>query len=169
MAVAFGGTNASMKIEKDTAVTLRYKVTDAAHKTLDAGPGPMVYLHGGYGNTFALIEQALEGKEKGYQTVVSLQPQDAFGPRDEGLVQTIPKSQFPPGVKVGGTLHGRDASGQERAFHVVKIKGDKVLLDGNHPMAGKALRFVLAVTEVRAASAVEIEHGHVHGEHGHHH
>lgn len=169
IAAVFGGTNTPMKIEKDTAVTLRYKVTDAAHKTLDAGPGPMVYLHGGYGNTFAKIEQALEGKEKGYQAVVALQPQDAFGERDESLVQTIPKSEFPPGVKVGGTLHGRDASGREHAFHVVKIKGDKVLLDGNHPMAGKALRFIVTVTDVRAATAVEIEHGHVHGEHGHHH
>ncbi len=158
-----------MKIEKDTAVTLHYKVTDAAHKTLDAGAGPMVYLHGGYGNTFAKIEQALDGREKGFQTVVALQPEDAFGARDESLVQTIPKSEFPPGVKVGGTLHGRDESGNERAFHVVKIKGDTVLLDGNHPMAGKALRFVVTVTDVRAASAVEIEHRHVHGEHGHHH
>ena len=159
----------AMKIEKDTAVTLRYKVTDAAHKTLDAGPGPMVYLHGGYGNTFARIEQALEGKEKGFQTVVALQPQDAFGERDEKLVHTIPKSEFPPGVKVGGTLNGRDDSGRELPFHVVKIKGDKVLLDGNHPLAGKSLRFTLMVTGVRAATAVEIEHGHVHGEHGHHH
>lgn len=158
-----------MKIEKDTAVTLRYKVTDAERRTLDAGPGPMVYLHGGYGNTFARIEQALEGQQKGYQTVVALEPQEAFGERDESLVQTIPKSEFPPGIKVGGTLQGRDASGHERSFYVMKVKGDKVLLDGNHPMAGKALRFIVKVDDVRAATAVEIEHGHVHGEHGHHH
>lgn len=158
-----------MKIEKNTAVTLRYRVADASRKILDAGADPMVYLHGGYGNTFARIEQALEGQQKGYQTVVELQPQDAFGERDETLVQTIPKSEFPPGVKVGGTLQGRDEAGNARSFTVVKIKGDKVLLDGNHPMAGKALRFSLTVTGVRAATAVEIEHGHVHGEHGHHH
>lgn len=158
-----------MKIEKNTAVTLRYRVADASRKILDAGADPMVYLHGGYGNTFARIEQALEGQQKGYQTVVELQPRDAFGERDETLVQTIPKSEFPPGVKVGGTLQGRDEAGNARSFTVVKIKGDKVLLDGNHPMAGKALRFSLTVTGVRAATAVEIEHGHVHGEHGHHH
>lgn len=158
-----------MKIAKDTAVTLRYKVTDAQRQTLDAGPGPMVYLHGGYGNTFARIEQALEGQEAGYQTVVALQPEDAFGERDEALVQTMPKSEFPPGVKVGGTLPGRDEAGNERAFRVVKIKGDTVLLDGNHPMAGRALRFIVKVDDVRAATAVEIEHRHVHGEHGHQH
>jgi FKBP-type peptidyl-prolyl cis-trans isomerase SlyD len=158
-----------MNIEQNTAVTLRYKVSAASRRVLDDGADPMVYLHGGYGNTFARIEAALEGQTKGYQTVVELQPQDAFGERDESLVQTIPKSEFPPGVKVGGMLKGRDDAGHERQFTVVKIKGDKVMLDGNHPMAGKALRFALAVTDVRAASAVEIEHGHVHGEHGHHH
>ena len=158
-----------MKIEKNTAVTLRYKVTDASRKTLDEGSEPMVYLHGGYGNTFTKVEQALEGQEKGFQAVIELQPGDAFGERNEKLVQTIPKSEFPPGVKVGGTLSGRDESGRELPLHVVKIKGDKVLLDGNHPLAGKALRFIVKVTDVRAASAVEIEHRHVHGEHGHHH
>ncbi len=158
-----------MKIEKNTAVTLRYKVTDANRNTLDDGAEPMVYLHGGYGNTFAKIEAALDGQVKGYQTVVELQPQDAFGARDESLLQTIPKREFPPGVKVGGSLQGRDASGASRVFTVVKVKGDQVLLDGNHPMAGKALRFSLTVADVRAASAAEVEHGHVHGQHGHHH
>jgi len=158
-----------MKIAKDTAVTLSYEVTDTGHRTLDAGTQPMVYLHGGYGNTFDRIEQALEGQEKGYQTVLVLQPEDAFGLRDESLLRTIPKSQFPPGVKVGGSLQGRDDTGQTRTFRVLKIKGDQVLLDGNHPMAGKALRFSVKVDDVRSATAVEIEHRHVHGEHGHHH
>jgi FKBP-type peptidyl-prolyl cis-trans isomerase SlyD len=158
-----------MKIEKNTAVTLRYKVTDAHRQLLEDGKDPMVYLHGGYGNTFAKIEAALEGQETGYQTTIELSPQDAFGERDEALVQTIPKAEFPPGVKVGGSLKGQDETGHERVFTVLKIKGDKVLLDGNHPMAGKTLRFTVRVDEVRAATPVEIEHGHVHGEHGHHH
>jgi FKBP-type peptidyl-prolyl cis-trans isomerase SlyD len=158
-----------MNIEKNTVVTLRYKVLDAERRTLEESREPMVYLHGGYGNTFAKIEQALDGQLPGYQTTVDLAPQDAFGERDEGLVQTIPKSQFPPGVKVGGQLRGRDANGQTRSFTVMKIKGDRVLLDGNHPMAGKALRFTLTVVAVRAATGEEIAHGHVHGEHGHHH
>lgn len=158
-----------MKIEKNTAVTLRYKVQDATGKLLEESREPMVYLHGGYGNTFPKIEQALEGKEPQYQTTVELQPQDAFGLRDEGLLQTIPKTQFPPGVKVGGQLQGRGEDGQAHAFTVMKIKGDKVFLDGNHPFAGKVLRFNLTVTGVRAATEEEVAHGHVHGEHGHHH
>ncbi len=158
-----------MKIEKNTAVTLRYKVTDANRMPLEESREPMVYLHGGYGNTFAKIEQALEGQLPGFQTTVALQPADAFGERDESLVQTIPKSQFPPGVKVGGKLQGQDEQGQARSFTVAKIKGDKVLLDGNHPMAGRALRFTVTVMAVRPATEVEIAHGHVHGEHGHQH
>ena len=158
-----------MKIEKDTAVTLRYRVTDPTGKLLDAGGEPMVFLHGGYGNTFPKIEAALEGQLAGFQATIDLSAQDAFGERDEALVQTIPKSQFPPGVKVGGQLQGRDEQGQLRNFTVLKIKGDKVMLDGNHPMAGRAMRFSVTVLAVRAASAVEIEHRHVHGEHGHQH
>jgi len=158
-----------MKIEKDTAVTLRYKVADTQGKLLEESKEPMVYLHGGYGNTFPKIEEALQGREAGYQTTLELQPQDAFGLRDENLVQTIPKTQFPPGVKVGGQLEGHGEDGHAHVFTVVKIKGDKVMLDGNHPMAGKALRFNLTVTEVRPATEEEIAHGHVHGEHGHHH
>ncbi|MDP3604891.1 MAG: peptidylprolyl isomerase, partial [Polaromonas sp.] len=70
---------------------------------------------------------------------------------------------------IGGQLEGRGEDGKTIVFTVVKIKGDTVLLDGNHPLAGKALRFTLAVTDVRAASPEEIAHRHVHGEHGHHH
>jgi FKBP-type peptidyl-prolyl cis-trans isomerase SlyD len=158
-----------MKIEKNTAVTLTYTVSDLSGKLLEQSQEPMSYLHGGYGNTFAKIEEALEGQEDGYKTTMELQPQDAFGVRDEGLLQTIPKTQFPPGVKVGGQLEGRDDSGHTIVFTVLKIKGDTVYLDGNHALAGKTLRFGLTVLEVRAASEEEIAHGHVHGAHGHHH
>jgi FKBP-type peptidyl-prolyl cis-trans isomerase SlyD len=158
-----------MKIEKDTAVTLRFKLSDAQGKLIEDNKEPMVYLHGGYGNTLPKIEQALEGQEPGFQTTLALPPEDAFGLRDESLMQTIPRSQFPPGVKVGGQLEGRGSDGREQVFYVSKIKGDTVLLDGNHPLAGKALRFSLKVVDVRAASQEEITHGHVHGEHGHHH
>jgi FKBP-type peptidyl-prolyl cis-trans isomerase SlyD len=70
---------------------------------------------------------------------------------------------------VGGQIEGHDAQGHTRVFTVLKIKGDQVMLDGNHPLAGQALRFNVQVLEVRAASEEEIAHGHVHGAHGHHH
>jgi FKBP-type peptidyl-prolyl cis-trans isomerase SlyD len=158
-----------MKIEKDTVVTLRYKVAEANGKLIEESREPMVYLHGGYDNTLPKIEAALDGREAGYEVMLQLKPEDAFGVRDESLLRTIPKKEFPPGVKVGGQLEGRTDDGQPHVFHVMKIKGDTVHLDGNHPLAGKELRFSVKVVGVRMASAEEIEHRHVHGEHGHHH
>ncbi len=158
-----------MNITKDTVVTLTFRALDAKGKVLEDGKEPRAYLHGGYGNTLAGIEKALEGQTAGFQTTLRLAPADAFGERDESLLTTIPKHQFPPGVKVGGQLSGRDDQGNEQAFTVVKIKGDTVHLDGNHPLAGQTLTFSLKVLEVRAASAEEIQHGHAHGAHGHHH
>ena len=158
-----------MKIAKDTVVSIQYKVADLQGKLLEQGTEPLPYLHGGYDNTLPKIEAALEGKEAGDQVTLQLKPQDAFGVRDESLVRTIPKSEFPPGVKVGGQLEGRNDQGEPQAFTVVKIKGPQVILDGNHPLAGKALKFSVTVTGVRAATEEEIAHRHVHGAHGHNH
>ena len=158
-----------MKISQDCAVTLHYQLATPQSKVLEQSKEPIAYLHGGYGNIFPKVEEALLGQEAGYRVTLDLSVADAFGERDESLLQTIPKTQFPPGVKVGGQLEGRDANGQARAFSVVKIKGDKVILDANHPLAGQALRFSAHVLEVLAASEEEIAHRHVHGAHGHHH
>ncbi len=158
-----------MNITKDTIVTLSFRATDAQGKVLEDGKEPRAYLHGGYGNTLVGIEKALEGKAKGFQTTLMLPPADAFGERDESLVTSIPKSEFPAGVKVGGQLQGHDDQGNQQVFTVTKIKGPTVLLDGNHPLAGQTLRFDLKVIDVQAASAEEVAHGHAHGAHGHHH
>ncbi|AVS65530.1 peptidylprolyl isomerase [Paracidovorax avenae] len=156
-----------MNISKDTAVTLSYKITSPEGKPLDSGH--VAYLHGGYKNLFPKVEAALDGQAPGFATTVELAVADAFGERDESLVRTIPKAEFPPGVKVGGQLRGVGDDGQPQLFNVVKIKGPVVHLDGNHPLAGQALRFSCKVTEVRPATADEVAHRHVHGGHGHHH
>jgi FKBP-type peptidyl-prolyl cis-trans isomerase SlyD len=158
-----------MKIDKDTVVTLRYKVTDTNGKLLEDGREPVLYLHGGYGNTLPKIEEALAGQERGYQVTLQLSPEDGFGVRNENLVCTIPRSEFPPGVKVGGQLQRPGDDGKPQIFYVVKIKGDTVQLDGNHPLAGQTLRFNLKVVAVRPATPEEIAHKHAHGEHGHNH
>ncbi len=156
-----------MNIRKDAAVTLNYQITSPQGKPLDSGH--IAYLHGGYDNLFDKVEAALEGQAVGFATTVDLAVEDAYGPRDESLVRTIPKSEFPPGVKVGGMLRGANDRGEPQVFHVMKIKGPEVHLDGNHPLAGQALRFQCKVTAVRPATAEEIAHRHVHGDHGHHH
>jgi FKBP-type peptidyl-prolyl cis-trans isomerase SlyD len=158
-----------MKITKDTVVTLQVKVADPQGRLLEQPREPMAYLHGGYGNVLPRFEAALEGQEPGYQVNLSLKADESYGPRDEQLVRTMPKKDFPPGVKVGGQLEGYTDDGHPQVYRVVKVKCDTVHLDGNHPYAGKDLKFLLKVVGVRAATAEEIEHRHVHGEHGHHH
>ena len=156
-----------MNIDKNSAVTLSYHLASPAGAALDKGQ--LSYLHGGYEGIFPKVEALLQGRAAGFAATLDLSVEDAFGGRDEGLARTIAKADFPPGVKVGGQLEGTGDDGSRRMFRVVKIKGDKVLLDANHPLAGQALRFGLKVLQVRAASAEEIAHRHVHGEHGHHH
>jgi FKBP-type peptidyl-prolyl cis-trans isomerase SlyD len=156
-----------MNISKDSAVTLRYTLTDAKGKPRDSGT--TAYLHGGYDNLFPKVEGMLEGQSVGFAVAVDLAVEDAFGPRDESLVRTIAKSEFPPGVKVGGTLEGVNDRGETTHFYVMKIKGPVVHLDGNHPLAGEALRFACRVMAVRPATTEEITHRHVHGDHGAHH
>ncbi len=154
-------------ITKDTAVTIRYQVTTPQGKPLDSGN--LAYLHGGYENIFPKVEAALEGQSSGFSATLDLAVADTFGERDERLVRTIPKSEFPPGVKVGGQLQAAGNDGQPQVFNVIKIKGSEVHLDGNHPLAGQALRFSCKVMSIRAATAEEIAHRHVHGDHGHQH
>ncbi|MDM4765358.1 FKBP-type peptidyl-prolyl cis-trans isomerase [Pelomonas sp. SE-A7] len=159
-----------MKITKDTVATLHLKVADAKGMLIEASKEPMACLIGGYGNTLPAIEEALEGQEAGFQATLNLSVEQAFGPRDENLVRLLAKKDFPPGVKVGGQLELREsANGEFKLYNVVKVKGDTVHLDGNHPLAGMALKVMLKVASVRAASAEEVAHGHAHGDHGVHH
>ena len=147
-----------MHITSDSAVTVRYQITTPQGKPLDAGT--LAYLHGGYEGIFPKIEAAFDGQAVGFSATVELSVEDAFGARDESLVRTM---------KVGGQLQGPGPDGQPQMFRVVKIKGPEVHLDGNHPLAGQALRFQGTVLEVRPATATEIEHRHVHSAHGHQH
>jgi FKBP-type peptidyl-prolyl cis-trans isomerase SlyD len=158
-----------MKITQNTVVTITFRATNAQGKLLEDGKEPRAYLHGGYNNTLPGIEKALEGQEKGFAATLVLPPEDAFGVRDESLVTSIAKNDFPPVVKVGGQLQGVDDQGREQVFTVMKIKVDTGLLDGNHPLAGEVLHFAVKVVDVQPASAEEVAHGHAHGAHGHHH
>ncbi len=158
-----------MNIEKDTAVTIRLTVTESNGQVIENGKTPASYLHGGYDNLLPKIEAALEGQTVGFKTALQLTAEDAFGARDESLLRTIAKKDFPPGIKVGGALQGVNDAGEEIVYTVLKVKGDQVMLDGNHPLAGKALHVTAQVLAVRAATTEEIAHRHVHGEHGHHH
>ncbi len=161
-----------MNIAKDTVVALQYKLSDAQGNLIEESSEPMVYLHGGYGNTLPKIEAALDGQAVGYQTQLQVEPEDAFGEYDADLVKVEPRNLFPAELEVGMQFEGtpdEEPHAEVRIFTVTDIADGKVVLDGNHPLAGMALRFDLNVVEVRKASAEEVSHGHVHGPGGHHH
>ena len=159
-----------MEIAKNTVVTLNYTVKDPDGNMIDDGHHPLVYLHGGYDGIFALIEEALQGKTVGENLKVKLAPEDAFGEFDEELVLVEDASLFPDNIEVGMSFERVGEDGEEEMiYRITDIADGKVVVDGNHPLAGVALVFDVTVAEVRAASAEEITHGHVHGPGGHHH
>jgi FKBP-type peptidyl-prolyl cis-trans isomerase SlyD len=162
-----------MKIAKNTVVTVKYKLSDAQNNLIEDGSQPMVYLHGGYMNTFPKIEEELDGKDVGYASTIQIEPEDAFGDYDATLIKVEERSRLPEPIELGMQFEGMPESADDEddavIFTVTDIADDKVVLDGNHPLAGMALRFELEVQDVRAASDEEIAHGHVHGAHGHHH
>jgi FKBP-type peptidyl-prolyl cis-trans isomerase SlyD len=155
----------NMQVAKNTVVTLDYNVTDPDGVLVDAGQEPLVYLHGGYDDIFPMIEEAVQGKNIGESVVVKMQPDDAFGEYDAELVQMEPRSAFPKELQVGMQFEGVPEGSDDDdilIYRVTEIADDKVMLDGNHPLAGMALVFTCTVTAVRPASAEEIEHGHMH-------
>lgn len=158
-----------MQIADNTVVTLNYRVTDAQGNLVDAGEHPLVYLHGGYGGIFEKIEEELLGQAAGFQKDIWLQPEDAFGDYDADLVTVEPRELFPDDIEIG--MQFERAAGDDDTdgmlYTITDIAEGKVVVDGNHPLAGMALVFSCTVSEVRAATDDEIAHGHVHGAVGH--
>jgi FKBP-type peptidyl-prolyl cis-trans isomerase SlyD len=176
-----------MKISKNTIVSLRYKLTDAQNNVIEEPEAPMVYLHGGYDGTFPKIETALDGQDVGYETTLQLDPGDAFGEYDPELLKIEPRTRFPDPLEVGMQFEGvpdaddfsndaeqaRDVldDGDEDdssalIYTVTDVAENQVVLDGNHPLAGMALRFWLQVEEVRIATDDEIQNRHPQGAEG---
>ncbi len=161
-----------MKIAKNAVVSLTYQLADAEGTVIEKAGDPISYLHGGYDGIFPTVEEALEGKNIGDKFSVSMEPDDAFGEYEHELVRAEPRDMFPKEVAVGMQFEGGAEGDDDEDFMlytVTEVTDDEVTVDGNHPLAGKSLVFSGTVTGVRAASAEELTHGHVHGEGGHHH
>lgn len=153
------------QVARNTVVTLDYHVTDSDGEVVDEGREQLVYLHGGYDDIFPKIEEALQGKKVGESIQVKLQPDEAFGDYDAELVHIEPRKEFPKELQVGMQFEGAPEGSDDEEFiiyRVTDIADDKVVLDGNHPLAGMSLVFTCTVTSVRPASSQEVEHGHVH-------
>lgn len=159
-----------MQIARNTVVSLHYELFSSDGELIEKTDDPIEYLHGGYDGIFSLVEKTLTGKKAGESCDVHLQPADAFGEHDADLVCIEPRTQFPAQIEVGMRFQGETEGADEPLIYTVTdIAEKKVVVDGNHPLAGKALRFHCTVKAVRKATAEELAHGHVHGAHGHHH
>ena len=132
---------------------MRVELQDAQGVELQP-PSDLTYLHGGYGELFAALERALEGKGTGESVRLQLEPDDAFGEYDADLVRLEPADRYGKGLEVG-----MEVEEDSRFYTVTDIAGGKAVLDGNHPFAGMALRFSIEIITVRQASAEEINRG----------
>jgi FKBP-type peptidyl-prolyl cis-trans isomerase SlyD len=161
-----------MKIAEHCVVSIHYRLTDDEGEEIDASEEgePLVYLHGAE-NIIPGLEQALEGRGAGDQLEVVIQPEDAYGLVDPELVQAVPRSTFKEVDKLepGMQLQMKTPEGQIQTITVQEVGAQEVTIDANHPLAGQVLHFAVTVEAVRAATAEEIDHGHIHDGHGHHH
>ena len=143
---------------------------NAEDQLIDKTEQPIAYLHGGYDGIFPLVEEALHEKNVGDVVEVVMQPEDAFGEHEPELIRIEPVDAFPVEVEVGMMFEADDPeTGDVMVYRVTDVADGKAVVDGNHPLAGMKIRFKGKVAEIRAALAEEIDHGHVHGAHGHHH
>ena len=160
-----------MKVENNKVVQMHYHLTDADKNILDSSKGrePLAYIHG-IGNIIPGLEKQLTGKEVGDKVAAVVEPAEAYGERDENLMQIVPMSGFQGDeeLQVGMQVQVGTERGPAIAS-VAKIEGEDVTLDINHPLAGLTLHFDVEIMDVRDATSEELDHGHVHGPGGHQH
>jgi FKBP-type peptidyl-prolyl cis-trans isomerase SlyD len=147
-----------MRIGRDTVVALDLELADLWGNPLQTQER-IRYLHG-HDEILPALERALEGKEAGGKLALKLEPEDAFGEYDERLLRVEPRAGFPEVLEAGMQFEGVPGGEQDGVIYTVTdVAGDKVVLDGNHPLAGIAIEFRATVREVRGATADEIEAG----------
>lgn len=160
-----------MQITNNTAVSIHYTLMNDLGEELDstADGEPLDYLHG-QGSIISGLEDALTGKAIGDKLDIRIEPADAYGEFSDDMIQVVSRDMFDgiDKVEVGMQFHAAVNSGSG-IVTVVKIDGDDITIDGNHPLAGQALNFSVEVVGIRPATQDEIQHGHIHGAGCHHH
>lgn len=153
-----------MNIADDKVVSMNYILKNDEGQIMDQSKGtPLVYLHG-HRNIVPGLEEALEGLAVGEKKAVKVAAKDGYGELDPKLRFPLPIEKVGKDVPpVNSIVELNNHKGKAFMARVVGIETDRLLLDANHPLAGQNLNFEVEITEVRDATADEIEHGHVHG------
>jgi FKBP-type peptidyl-prolyl cis-trans isomerase SlyD len=151
-----------MKIQPNAFVSLDYSLHDVDGELLDAsdaeGGQPIDYVHG-YGMLVPGLEAALVGLETGDEREIVVSAEEGYGEHDDDLVLEVERSEFPDPGKVapGDEFLAESPDGSDVPMRVVEVKGDSVIVDANHPLAGLALHYKVKVLVVRSATEEEIE------------
>ena len=160
-----------MIAEKDKVISFHYtlKNTDGEQMESSREKDPMTYLHGA-NNIISGLEKAMEGHAVSDEFSVTVPPEEAYGVRNENNVQRVGLKRLKGigKVSVGQVLNLQTDKGQVQVT-VLKVGRFNIDVDGNHPLAGRELTFDVEITDIREASAEELEHRHVHGPGGHQH
>ena len=151
----------SQKICRNKTVQFTYTIADDQGNVVEQVDLPVHYVHGaGNMGLIERIEQAMEGHMMGDSIKVELPPAEGFGEYDADLTFTDDLENVPPQFrKVGAQVEMANGEGETKTFIVSKIDGDKLTVDGNHPLAGKTATFTVKVLEVRDATQDEIRNG----------
>lgn len=152
-----------MKINEQCVVGLSWTLKDTLGELLDESEEPVEFLVGGQ-DLLAKIEQALLGHEAGERLDLHLEPEHAFGDYDDGLLFLEPRRLFPDTLEEGMGFEGLPAgcnpgAPRDRLYFVSDIYPEHVVMDGNHPLAGIALRLKLRIHSVREATVDEVGRG----------
>jgi FKBP-type peptidyl-prolyl cis-trans isomerase SlyD len=152
-AVAQNAAGAATVVQPGSEVFFDYTLTDDEGKVVDSSKGkePMHYVHG-KGQIIPGLEKELSGMAVGSEKKVTIKPEDAYGPVNPQAFQEVPKEKLPPeALKVGTMLAAQGPGGQRVPVRVHEIKENTVVMDFNHPLAGKTLSFDVKITDVKAA------------------
>jgi FKBP-type peptidyl-prolyl cis-trans isomerase SlyD len=163
----------ALPIADQSVVSVHFTLFNQSGETLDTtiGNDPIVYLHGS-GQFIPGLERALEGRFAGDKFVATVPPEDGFGIREGDGAKAYPRDAFPPDLEIEPGMEftvGDDDDGDPLIVWVMEVTAEQVFVDINHPLAGETLTFDVEVVSVRPATKQELEHGHAHGHHGHHH
>jgi FKBP-type peptidyl-prolyl cis-trans isomerase SlyD len=160
-----------MKIEKDCVVQFHYQLKDQNNELIEDSKNaePVAYLHG-HNNIFPKMESELSGKTVSDKLTVTLEPEDAYGTRQDNSIQRISRKHIASKGKLSpGMVINVNTDKGDRQVVIAKVGKFVVDVDTNHPMAGKTLTFEIEVIDIRKATDEELSHGHAHGAGGHHH
>lgn len=151
----------AQKICRNKAVQFTYIITDDKGNVVEQVDLPVSYVHGASNmGLIENIERAMEGCVAGDSFEVELPPVDGFGEYDPDLTFTDDLENVPPQFrKLGAQVEMANGEGETKTFFVTHIEGDKLTVDGNHPLAGKTATFKVKVHDVRDATADEIRNG----------